>query len=156
MRDILQQCCRKSDTIIRWGGDEFLIVSRNTTTRTVEKLAERIRVSLAEHSYQLGGGKTGRLSGSIGFALYPYSGIGENISWQQVVGIADRAAYAAKENGRNAWVSIQGARDITAEECIEIKSHLEQMINKKRFSIRSSIMGKLILSVENKEIKVER
>ena len=31
VRDILQICCRKSDTIVRWGGDEFFIIGRHAS-----------------------------------------------------------------------------------------------------------------------------
>ena len=33
LRDILRECCRESDIVIRWGGDEFLIVARDTDLR---------------------------------------------------------------------------------------------------------------------------
>ena len=72
VRDILQKCCRKSDTIIRWGGDEFLIVGRHSSRRGAEKYAERMRVELAQHQYQIGGGDVARLSGSIGVTMFPF------------------------------------------------------------------------------------
>jgi diguanylate cyclase (GGDEF)-like protein len=84
VRDILQTSCRKSDTIIRWGGDEFLVVSRNTNNRSAENLAERIRGGLAGHTFQLGHNQTGRLTGSIGFAVYPFSPLNPDlVHWQQ-------------------------------------------------------------------------
>lgn len=142
VRDILQACCRQSDTIIRWGGDEFLIVSRNTNKQSVETLAERIRVKLAEHVYQLGGEHTARLSGSIGFALYPFSlQQPDMVPWEQVAAIADRGTYVAKENGRNAWVGLYGTRNTTLEELSRIKHELNDLVEKETLQITTSITG---------------
>ena len=52
---ILRSCCRPTDLLIRWGGDEFLVVGECGADRAVEKLAENIRMRLAETQYALGG-----------------------------------------------------------------------------------------------------
>jgi diguanylate cyclase (GGDEF)-like protein len=146
VREILQQCCRQSDTIIRWGGDEFLIVSRNTNAQSVETLAERIRTRLADQLYQQGGGHIGRLSGSIGFALYPFSLQDPDlVPWEQVANIADRGAYVAKENGRNAWVGLFGTQNTTTEDLTRIKHELGDLVEKDSLRINTSIAGELNL-----------
>ena len=147
--DILQQCCRQSDTIIRWGGDEFLIVSRNTSANTVETLADRIRTRLAAHLYQLGDGNIVRLSSSIGFALYPFSLQDPNlIPWEQVVNIADRGAYVVKENGRNAWVGLYGTQSTTVVELTRIKHELGDLVEKDILQLNTSITGDLNLAYQ--------
>ena len=112
VRNVLESTCRWADTIIRWGGDEFMIVGDHTSARAAEQLAERLRCELSEHQYQLGDGQVGRLSGSIGFAMYPFSPLKKSslLTWEQVVAVADHAAYAAKKNGRNGWVGVYGTR----------------------------------------------
>ena len=73
-------------------------------------LAERIRVNLADHQYELGGGNVGRLSASVGFSMYPFSPRDpKSATWEQIVSFADSAAYVAKRNGRNAWVGVYGS-----------------------------------------------
>jgi diguanylate cyclase (GGDEF)-like protein len=152
VRDILRKCCRKSDTIIRWGGDEFLIVSRNTSNRAAEKLAERIRVMLAEHVFSLGAGHVSRLSGSIGFAVYPFSPLTPDmVSWEQVSAIADQCAYVAKENGRNAWVGIYGNKTTSEEDVAQMKTDLEGVIRRGAVGLRTSIYGDLLLSEKMQE-----
>ena len=141
VRDILQTTCRKSDIIIRWGGDEFLIVGENTSLRAAEQLAERIRKNLAEHQYQLGGGNVGRLSGSIGFSMYPFSPLKKAnlLTWEQVVALADHSAYAAKKNGRNAWVGVYGTRKSVWEEFAKTEIDILALAGQGMLSIRSSL-----------------
>ncbi len=146
VRDILKSCCRKSDTIIRWGGDEFLIVSRNTNAQSVETLAERIRVRLADHLYQLGNGNIGRLSGSIGFALHPFSTEDPDlVPWEQVAAVADRGAYVAKANGRNAWVGLYGTDKTSLGDLAGIKLYLGELVAKDCLKLNTSIPGRVDL-----------
>jgi diguanylate cyclase (GGDEF)-like protein len=116
MRDVLEKACRKSDTIIRWGGDEFLILGRSADAETAKALAERIRMSIEEHPFDLGAGRPVYLSASIGFALYPFfPSAPKNVTWEQVGTVADRALYTAKSSGRNAWVGILSNPNVPAD-----------------------------------------
>jgi diguanylate cyclase (GGDEF)-like protein len=139
--EILRACCRGSDTIVRWGGDEFLVVGHATSHLAAQSLAERIRVALSEHQYQLGNGHLARLSGSIGLAAFPF--VPEKpglLSWESVVAIADSACYVAKENNRNAWVAIYrghrlGARDVLSR----IRTQLGTLVDQEAVRIGTSI-----------------
>jgi diguanylate cyclase (GGDEF)-like protein len=140
VREILQASCRKSDTIIRWGGDEFMVIGNTASPRTAETLAERIRANLAEHQYQLGNGHVGRLSGSVGFSMYPFSPMDtKSLNWEQVVAVADHAAYTAKKNGRNAWVGVYGNRKSNWEELTRTNINLPLLARQNIIHIRSSL-----------------
>ena len=105
VRDLLKSVSRSSDIIVRWGGDEFLLVARDPSGNDLQELAERIRVAVAQHVFDIGEGRMVRTTCSIGFASYPFFREQlDALSWEQVVSVADRALYVAKANGRNAWV----------------------------------------------------
>ncbi|MDH3404969.1 MAG: GGDEF domain-containing protein, partial [Acidobacteriota bacterium] len=109
IRDLLNQACRSSDTLIRWGGDEFLIVAREATRAHVEALAERIRQSVADHLFDIGTSQPVQLTCSLGFACYPFVAANPRLyAWEEVVDIADRALYVAKRHGPNMWAGIFG------------------------------------------------
>jgi len=109
VRDLLNQACRSSDTLIRWGGDEFLIVAREATRAHVEALAERIRQSVADHLFDIGTSHPVQLTCSLGFACYPFVASNHRLyTWEEVVDIADRALYVAKRHGPNMWAGIFG------------------------------------------------
>lgn len=102
--DILRQASRSSDFVIRWGGDEFLVIARQADREQVEALAERIRSQIAKTAFDLGNGEYASTSCSIGYACYPFMrSQPELLTWEQVLGCADRAMYCAKER-RDTWV----------------------------------------------------
>jgi diguanylate cyclase (GGDEF)-like protein len=148
VRDILQTCCRKSDTIVRWGGDEFFIIGRHASRLGAEKCAERIRVELAAHSYQVGGGHVARLSASIGVTMFPFAPKKPRLlSWEQVATIADQAAYLAKDNGRNAWVGLYGTRRISSDDLYErLNTDMEGLVNQGMVEFTTSIESPLVIS----------
>jgi diguanylate cyclase (GGDEF)-like protein len=104
---ILLQEVRDSDTVVRWGGEEFLIVAKQTTNAEVHLLAERVRARVAACDFDLGNGVKLRKSCSIGFASYPFPAQdAPRPRWEDVVALADQCLYAAKGSGRDVWVGI--------------------------------------------------
>jgi hypothetical protein len=72
--------------------------------------AERIRAAVAERPFDIGEGVGLTKQCSVGFACFPFVlDQPRAVGWEQVVGLADRALYAAKRGGRNAWVGLFAA-----------------------------------------------
>ena len=108
MRELLESVSRSSDIIVRWGGDEFLLVAREMSGDGLADLAERIRSQVDQHIFDIGEGRVVRTSCSVGFACYPFFKEQlDALSWEQVISVADRALYVAKASGRNAWVGFR-------------------------------------------------
>ena len=111
-KELLTQVCRETDTLIRWGGDEFLLVGRQTDTTIAAGLADRLRHAVESHRFDLGNGDTVGLSCSVGFSFYPFMQRAPTLfTWEHVLDLADRALYRAKSGGRNQWVGVVGAHD---------------------------------------------
>lgn len=88
--------CRKSDTVARLGGDEFAVISTETdSVLGVETLAARI-IAAFEHPIRLSAGEV-RVGASIGIALFP----ADSDKPEDLVRLADKAMYAAKQQGKN-------------------------------------------------------
>jgi len=105
--DIFNKTCRESDWVIRWGGEEFLVVGKFSNKDELQVLAERIRSNVENHVFDLGEGQTIKRTCSFGLVQFPF--VKNNIdalSWEQTLNLADIALYAAKSNGRNAWFSL--------------------------------------------------
>ncbi|MEM1434771.1 MAG: two-component regulator propeller domain-containing protein [Pseudomonadota bacterium] len=139
--DLLRACAREADTVFRWGGDEFLIVGEVRDRNDMTLLAERIRLTIAEHRFDPKYGKALRLSASIGAAAYPFCFENPGVaSWEQVADIADLAALLAKTHGKNAWVTTHGTADLTATQVQRIKNNFELLIESGRIIAVTSDM----------------
>jgi diguanylate cyclase (GGDEF)-like protein len=121
---ILKECARGSDEVVRWGGDEFVIVHPVCDLEGTAALAERIRLSVAKRRFQVGGTTPGRTSCSIGFTLYPFiPGAFPRLGWERALSIADANLYRAK-SFRNAWIGCCGTR--IAADAVDIEALAER------------------------------
>jgi diguanylate cyclase (GGDEF)-like protein len=140
LSNLLTKICRESDCVVRWGGEEFLIVSRFADRDEAPLMAERIRKSVELHNFELPDGSILKKTCSIGYACFPFLGDQPMaLSWEQVIDIADRALYAAKKSGRNRSVGL-GATIHTRGEMLHqrISSHLVSMIDNNELKVSAS------------------
>ena len=102
--NIIKKECRKHDVVIRWGGDEYMVVAEVDNLDQGCLFAQRIRNAIMRHEFELGLPKKLHLSSSLGFAMYPfYHYAPKAISWEQVQLLADHALYQSKHAGGNIW-----------------------------------------------------
>lgn len=137
----LRQVFRDGDYLIRWGGEEFLIITRSTAREDAYALAERVRSRIVDDNFDLGDGITLKKSCSIGFACFPFiPKAPRTLGWHDVVEIADIALYAAKRAGRNGWVGISATTDCRSEKILDhIKHDIVSLIDRKELQIISNL-----------------
>lgn len=108
----LKHCCRPNDIVARWGGEEFLVACTNLDLANATLIAERIRAGASARPVAVSARELHPLTVSIGFACWPFfPATIEQLpkgDWTQTVRLADRALYAAKHAGRDAWVGLWG------------------------------------------------
>ena len=97
--DVLRAMARRTDFVVRWGGEEFVVVLGNTGLPAAAIPAERLRKALIEHQFHLPDGAGLQITGSIGIAAALK---GERID--ALIARADQAMYLAKSRGRNRCV----------------------------------------------------
>ncbi len=120
VRDVLLGTCRRSDLVIRWGGDEFVIIAKQAKPGESEALAERIRRKIADHNFTLAGGQIVRTTCSIGFAAYPLNRLQSDAGdLDQIISLADSLMYEAKRK-RNAWAGVLGGSDVAVSDNIDL------------------------------------
>ncbi len=99
----LSSSIRHSDVLVRWGGEEFLVVSRYTDRNEAELLASRTLASVADTPFLVGPSKD-RLyrTCSIGWATFPWFLTDPRaLTYEEVLTLADRALNQAKRQGKN-------------------------------------------------------
>lgn len=92
--DIIEKCIREKDYIGRYGGEEFLVVMPDIGIEDAALIAERIRVSIQSHDFEI---KNLAVTISIGVAQHA----GETAN--ALINKADKLLYQAKSNGRNRY-----------------------------------------------------
>ena len=98
---------RKSDVLVRWGGEEFLIMSRSTDTSGTPAFCSRVLEVMSAEPFDLGHGILVRKTCSVGWASYPWCREAfEAICAEESIALADAALYQAKALGRNQGVGI--------------------------------------------------
>ncbi|HCE28881.1 MAG TPA: GGDEF domain-containing protein [Comamonadaceae bacterium] len=96
--DVLREAARKGDLACRVGGEEFVIVCRDTDSAGAMRLAERMRAAIEQHAVPTGGGRDPiRCTATIGVSHGFISGHGFDRAMQE----ADAALYQGKAAGRN-------------------------------------------------------
>ncbi|MBP7194434.1 MAG: diguanylate cyclase [Candidatus Cloacimonetes bacterium] len=101
MAETFLEWIRDTDTVGRWGGEEFLFVFSETTCEGARIVAERIRSSLDNKLFRCGDHEF-HLSLTIGFSYHS-----EQVSVEQMIAEADKALYKGKGNGKNQVVCHQ-------------------------------------------------
>jgi diguanylate cyclase (GGDEF)-like protein len=157
LAEILEKECRQSDMLVRWSGDEFLIAICYTDRNQADQQAERLRQDVQKHRFDLGQGKTCRLTCSIGFAPYPFlpkqPGL---INWERTVHLAIIALHAAKNSGGNAWVGVMDTEDTKTGNLFKrILNNTNELITNNELEILTSIEDKNALVWKGEKLRKE-
>src|SRR5262249_20669590 len=88
---------RDTDCVVRYGGDEFVVILPETSAPEAVMVADRIRGKIERHRFTGGRRLQIRLTSSIGVAVFPE----DALSPHQLIACADRAMYAAKAASKN-------------------------------------------------------
>ncbi len=88
---------RDTDCVVRYGGDEFVLILTETGTEEAIQVAERIRAKIEGHRFTGGRRLKFTLTASFGIAVFPEHAL----SPQQLIACADRAMYQAKAANKN-------------------------------------------------------
>lgn len=97
---------RDTDCVVRYGGDEFVIILPEASLDEAIHVAQRIRSKLAEHRFSGGRRLKLQLTASFGIAVFPQHAS----SPQQLISAADSAMYEAKAAGKNCVRTSIGTR----------------------------------------------
>ncbi len=103
----LSSLVRESDFLIRWGGEEFLVVCRSADRSDGTLLASRILKAINSTEFDLGNERRLARSCSVGWAAFPWLPPAfSDLPVDEVFRLADRGLYLAKQHGRNQAVGL--------------------------------------------------
>lgn len=137
---LLEQKCRQSNIVARFGGDEFIILMPETGVEQAQILAERLRLWLAtdpmlnEH----------HVTGSFGVASFPLHGA----TIEEIIRVADAGMYVSKHAGGNRVSTADVASDY--ENISEQRKQLHAFVDRfiKREHLTAEDAEELIFGLE--------
>ncbi|MGH1365262.1 MAG: putative bifunctional diguanylate cyclase/phosphodiesterase [Calditrichia bacterium] len=139
MSQRLQSCIRKSDTVARQGGDEFIIMlneigeERHAVTVAKKILTSLVKpINIDEHTLYL--------TGSVGVSLFPSDGD----SFSTLVKNAEVAMHRAKKQGKNTYELYNLSMDAEAMEKLELENKLHDAVKKGEFTLHYQPLLNLI------------
>jgi len=94
----VHDCTRSTDSVIRWGGDEFLVILQNVSEKIMPLIADKILNSVRSIKIEELSDET-MITSSMGLAFLDKNDEDYNVTLAR----ADEALYRAKEDGRNNW-----------------------------------------------------
>jgi len=126
----LKKCLRETDTVARWGGDEFTIVlSKIQSIKDISMLCNRILNE--EFNNIVVDNQELRITASIGISLYPQDG--EDL--ETLIKNADAAMYKAKEKGKNQLQFFKPKMNKDITERISNENNLYKAIENEEFML---------------------
>jgi two-component system, cell cycle response regulator len=94
---VLRSCVRDEDVVVRYGGDEYVMILTGIDSGGGLKVAERVRRAIEDHRFLSREATPVRVTASIGLASFP-----EHASNKaEIIDLADRAMYRGKRTTRN-------------------------------------------------------
>ena len=126
----LAQCVRESDTVARFGGDEFVVLLHNIhSDRDAALVAEKIIRHLSK-PFTLAG-RDIVIGASVGLAMYP----GESDDPDTLLRNADLAMYRAKQTGRNRFQFFTSSLQEHANTLMEMEQDLRLALEHEQLEI---------------------
>jgi diguanylate cyclase (GGDEF)-like protein len=127
----LSAVMRKSDVLVRWGGEEFLVVARDATLEGARQLASRVVAVVNERPFEIDKQAMG-VTCSVGYCCYPFfPDVPDAVPWEKVIQFADQGLYKAKNEGRNRVVGVMAAESSGDRVDLDLLlNHFEQALGK--------------------------
>lgn len=111
----LRAALRDSETVVRWGGEEFLVLASAIPLAQLGELAVRLLNTVGAEPVDLDGAKL-RVTISLGFAPLEMPDDPEPANWEHALHRADQALFLAKRRGRNQAIGVHSLADLAAIE----------------------------------------
>ena len=121
---LLEQKCRQSNVVARYGGDEFIILMPETGIEQAQVLAERLRLWLATDPML----EEHHITGSFGVASFPVHGF----SIEDLIRMADEGMYLSKRGGGNKVSTSEPFREGSAVHRQLISSYIEGFLQRQQ------------------------
>jgi diguanylate cyclase (GGDEF)-like protein len=130
----LNEAVRSDDLVVRWGGEEFLILAPRAAPEQAEQMAMRVLRIIGQAPFVVDA-QALHVTASIGYARFPLPPYAIEVPWEQAINLADMALYTAKNQGRNRAVGIVSSTAATPEALREVEGDFDRAWHQGRVTL---------------------
>ncbi len=121
---------RGSDYVVRYAGEEFVLVLRDVALDTVKTFCYKLNEQIGGMTFSLPDGQRISLTCSVGYAVYPLELLGgQLINWEVSLQLAELALHQVKNTGKNSVATIVFDEQVDAFE-FEDSQNIEEQVDK--------------------------
>ncbi len=131
----LNEAVRGDDLVVRWGGEEFLVLALKVPAARAEQMAARV-LKIIGGTPVMVQGQPVKVTVSIGYARFPLPPNVLPVAWEQAINLADMALYTAKSQGRNRAVGIVAAQAPAAPALRQIEADFDLAWHEGRVTLK--------------------
>ena len=121
----LRSVLREEDLVVRWGGEEFLIVVDTRDADYAGALAQRLLEGIGGQPVSHGA-QLIPITASIGFASFPIAPHALALSWERAIDLVDTVMYMAKAHGRNKAYGIEAIAAADEASLLGLAARMEE------------------------------
>lgn len=126
---------RNDDMVLRWGGEEFLILLRRVDIHALAAFTKRVLDVIGTEPVAFGDQQI-RVTASAGFLTYPFANLNEQtMGWAKALQLADMALYLGKVHGRNRAYGLVQLNQPYADIATQLETDLSQAIEQGKVNV---------------------
>ncbi len=126
---------RNDDMVLRWGGEEFLILLRRVDIQALASFTKRVLDLIGTEPVVFGDQQI-RVTASAGFLTYPFANLNEqSMGWAKALQLADMALYLGKVHGRNRAYGLVQLNQPYTEIATQLETDLSQAIEQGKVKV---------------------
>lgn len=134
---IMTSLLRFDDIVIRWGGEEFVILLNRTQIEYIPQFLKLLKTSISTHPMSVGKDQSVTITVSGGCMVYPfYKDVPSQLSFEESLDIADMLLYHAKKTGRDRLILLNRFQSIVQYD--QLKKMLNALDNEESGIIKEN------------------
>jgi len=129
---------RFDDTIVRWGGEEFLLILPYSKIEYFEQITHKILEAVAQTKIPISEKKSIQVTMSMGGTCFPFNTVAPNcLSFEDIIIISDQLMYISKKGGKNRCTILYPQKNSVDYEYMKLQLQQSPLTSNEHYSVKT-------------------